>query len=140
MQTYARMVNQYGVDALVGVWGDAYLQGNARLPAAPHHRQRSTAGGEIETGAADHHRTWPSPLKATINETLRRNTKATAECCSDSRCGNYIQPKDYGKITTPVPMDVPRIRYEFGTRRVGSSPPVANAGPNQTVFRPARSR
>jgi hypothetical protein len=28
-------------------------------------------------------------------------------------------------------MDVPRIRYEFGTRRVGSSPPVADAGPNQ---------
>ena len=25
-------------------------------------------------------------------------------------------------------MDVPRIRYEFGTRRVGSSPPIADAG------------
>jgi hypothetical protein len=28
-------------------------------------------------------------------------------------------------------MDIPRIRYEIGTRRVGSSPPVADAGPNQ---------
>ena len=28
--------------------------------------------------------------------------------------GNYIHPKEYTKITTPVPMDVPRIRYEFG--------------------------
>ena len=28
-------------------------------------------------------------------------------------------------------MDVPRVRYEFGTRRVGSSPPIADAGPNQ---------
>jgi hypothetical protein len=27
---------------------------------------------------------------------------------------------------------VPRIRYEFATRRVGTSPPVANAGPPQT--------
>ena len=45
--------------------------------------------------------------------------------------GSYIHPKDYGSIKTPVPMDVPRIRYEFGTRRVGTSPPIANAGPSQ---------
>jgi hypothetical protein len=30
-------------------------------------------------------------------------------------------------------MDVPRIRYEIGTRRVGASPPIADAGPNQNV-------
>ena len=29
-------------------------------------------------------------------------------------------------------MDIPRIRYQFLTRRVGNSPPVADAGPNQT--------
>jgi hypothetical protein len=28
-------------------------------------------------------------------------------------------------------MDVPRIRYEFTTRKVGNSPPIADAGPNQ---------
>jgi uncharacterized cupredoxin-like copper-binding protein len=28
-------------------------------------------------------------------------------------------------------MDVPRVRYELLTRRIGNSPPVANAGPNQ---------
>ena len=27
-QTYARIVDQYGVNALVGVWGNAYLEGN----------------------------------------------------------------------------------------------------------------
>jgi uncharacterized cupredoxin-like copper-binding protein len=30
-------------------------------------------------------------------------------------------------------MDVPRVRYEIGTRRVGSSPPQADAGPDQTL-------
>ena len=44
---------------------------------------------------------------------------------------NFIKPKEYGTVTHPVPMDIPRVRYEFGTRRVGSSPPVADAGPNQ---------
>ena len=28
-------------------------------------------------------------------------------------------------------MDVPRVRYELLTRRIGNSPPVANAGPDQ---------
>jgi hypothetical protein len=46
--------------------------------------------------------------------------------------GNYIRPKEYGTTTSPVPMDIPRIRYQFLTRRVGNSPPVADAGPNQT--------
>ena len=40
-------------------------------------------------------------------------------------------PKEYAKVDHPVPMDIPRIRYEIGTRRVGSSPPIADAGPNQ---------
>ena len=48
-------------------------------------------------------------------------------CCSAA----IMHPKDFASITTPVPMDVPRIRYELGTRRVGTSPPIANAGPDQ---------
>ena len=50
--------------------------------------------------------------------------------------GNYIHAKDYTKVTSPVPMDVPRIRYEIGTRRVGVSPPIADAGPNQLGIAP----
>ncbi len=46
--------------------------------------------------------------------------------------GNFIHARDFAKITTPVPMDVPRIRYQLGTRRVGKSTPVADAGPSQT--------
>jgi len=42
-----------------------------------------------------------------------------------------MHPKDFAKNTRPVPMDVPEVRYELGTRRVGSSPPIADAGPNQ---------
>jgi uncharacterized cupredoxin-like copper-binding protein len=45
--------------------------------------------------------------------------------------GGIMHPKDFAKTNTPVPMDVPRVRYELGTRRVGSSPPIADAGPNQ---------
>jgi hypothetical protein len=42
-----------------------------------------------------------------------------------------MRPKEYTTFTHPVPMDVPRIRYELLTRQVGHSAPVANAGPPQ---------
>jgi hypothetical protein len=45
--------------------------------------------------------------------------------------GNFMRPKEYTTFTHPVPMDVPRIRYELLTRQVGHSAPIANAGPAQ---------
>ncbi len=45
--------------------------------------------------------------------------------------GGILNPKDFSKNERPVPMQVPEVRYEIGTRRVGSSPPIADAGPNQ---------
>jgi len=45
--------------------------------------------------------------------------------------GNFPKASDFQGMTSPVPMDVPRVRYEIGTRRVGSRPPIADAGPNQ---------
>ena len=69
------------------------------------------------------------------NETLL-GTADSGRLVFGLQFGNYIHPKEYAKTTTPVPMDVPRIRYEFGTRRVGSSPPVADAGPNQLGIQP----
>jgi hypothetical protein len=42
-----------------------------------------------------------------------------------------LRPKEYGDVTHPVPVDVPRVRYQLLTRRVGNSAPVADAGPDQ---------
>jgi len=47
MQTYAKVVNQYGVDALVGVWGNAYLQGNLGL-LRREVNGGNTAGAEVK--------------------------------------------------------------------------------------------
>src|SRR5262249_10196272 len=65
-----------------------------------------------------------------LNESLLASTN-TGQIKFGFQVGNYIHPKDYGKSKSPVPMDVPRVRYELLTRRVGNSPPVANAGANQ---------
>jgi hypothetical protein len=47
--------------------------------------------------------------------------------------GNYTHPKDFTAVDHPVPVDIPRVRYEMltRTRRTGNDPPVADAGPDQ---------
>ena len=128
LQTYAKVVNQYGADALVGVWGNAYLQGNLGLLTRQVTGGR-TVGGEIKL-------TQPVSSRVAFTAALDYNqtgigSTGNGQVMVGLEMGTYIHPKDYGSIKTPVPMDVPRIRYEFGTRRVGTSPPIANAGPNQ---------
>ena len=131
LQTYARVVNQYGADGLVGVWGDAYLQGNIAYLHRNIPGMHSTAGGELKlvqpitgfvavTVEGDYQQTYVGP-------------KGNGQLLFGLQFGNYIRPKEYGQVKTPVPMDVPRIRYDFATRRVGTTPPIANAGPPQTI-------
>jgi hypothetical protein len=132
LQTYAHVANQYGVNMLFGVWGDAYVQANAgyvRLRAAD-----DMPGAMIKL---------VQPLNEKISFTLEAGLNETFISASDKgrivaglEFGNYIRPKEYATDRTPVPMDVPRIRYQLLTRRVGNSPPVADAGPNQVGVAP----
>ena len=127
-QTIAQVVNQYGVNGLVGVWGNAYVQGN--IGYLRRHGPGSDApGGTLKlVQPLNEHVAFTA--EAGLNETFL-NTTDSGRIVFGFEVGNYIHPKEYGKIKTPVPMDIPRIRYELLTRRVGNSPPVANAGPDQ---------
>lgn len=131
LQTYAQEVNQYGINYLFGVWGNAMIQGNLGYLRRQIQGRRATPGAEIKL---------TQPLSGHIAFTAEADYNQTLIDAHDSgqlafgfEVGNYIHPKDYTKVTSPVPMDVPRIRYEMGTRRVGLSTPRADAGPNQTV-------
>jgi hypothetical protein len=129
LQTYAHIVNQYGGNALVGTWGNAYLEANVG-----YLRMRGTSdmpGAKLKL---------VQPLNEKVAFTTEFGLNETFVGTSDKgsivfglQFGNSIRPKDYGTTTTPVPMDVPRIRYQLLTRRIGDSAPVADAGPNQIV-------
>ena len=128
LQTYARIVDQYGVNGLVGVWGNAHLEGNIGY-------LRMNGPGNDKPGGA---LKLVQPLNDKVSFTAEAGLNETYIQTANSgrivfglEFGNYIRPKEYGTTTNPVPMDVPRIRYQFLTRRVGNSPPVADAGPNQ---------
>ena len=134
LQTYARVVDQYGVDGLIGVWGNAFIQGNLEYLNRHIPGVHSTPGGELKL---------VQPLGAHVAFTAAGEydptyvaVKGNGRVMFGLELGNFIHPKEFTKITSPVPMDVPRVRYQFGTRRVGSSPPIADAGPNQLNVAP----
>ena len=134
LQTYAQVVNQYGINYLFGVWGNSTIQGNVGYLRRQIQGKHSTPGAELKL---------TQPLNAHVAFTAEADYNQTLIDSHDSgqltfglEVGNYIHAKDYTKVTSPVPMDVPRIRYQLGTRRVGVSQPVADAGPNQLGIAP----
>ena len=135
IQTFARDRQSEGIDGMVGVWGDAYLEGNFGYLQAPRSPGGNRPAGEIRL-VQPITRYWLSPPKATSTSALA--TTAAAALVFGLQSATSSNPRSM-QDKTPVPMDVPRIRYEFGTRRVGSSPPVADAGPNQTNVQPGAS-
>jgi hypothetical protein len=129
LETYARVVNQQGINFLFGTWGDASISGNlAYLKMREGGRDaRPGANLKLTQPVSDH---VAFTVDAGYNETFV-SSGGSGRLTFGLEFANFIKPKEYGTVTHPVPMDIPRIRYEFGTRRVGSSPPVADAGPNQ---------
>ena len=130
LQTYAQVVNQYGFNYLFGVWGNATIQGNVGYLRRQIEGKHATPGAELKlTQPLSPHVAFTA--EADYNQTLV-DSHDSGQFTFGFEVGNYIHAKDYTKVTTPVPMDIPRVRYQLGTRQVGASPPVANAGPNQT--------
>ena len=126
-QTYARVADQAGIDALFGVWGKAYLQGDIGLIVS--HMRSDQPGGSVKlVQPISEHVAFTAELG--FNETYL-NSKDSGRAVVGLAFGGFVNPHDFARIKSPVPMDIPRIRYEMGTRRVGSSPPIADAGPNQ---------
>jgi len=129
LQTYAGIDNQLGLDTLFGVWGRAYIQANGGYVRRFVAGQRSTGGGNLRiVQPITEHLSFT--VEGSYNETYVP-LHGSGRVVVGLEFGNYIHPRDYKKVTSPVPMDVPRIRYSLGTRRIGASPPVANAGPDQ---------
>jgi len=129
LQTYARVVSQFGVNTLVGVWGNASLEAN--LGYLRMQGVSDMPGAKLKL---------VQPINDKVSFTAEFGLNESYVATSDKgsitfglQFGNYIRPKEYGTTTSPVPMDVPRVRYQLLTRRVGNSAPVADAGPNQVV-------
>ena len=136
IETYARPMNQFGGSIQVGTWGDAWLQGN--FGYIHSHSPLNCGGGNDSCGRPGGELKLVQPFSKELAFTVGVGLNPTLLTASNRGeltfgllFGNFLRPKEYTTFTHPVPMDVPRIRYELLTKQVGHSAPVADAGPNQ---------
>ncbi len=128
-ETYLSVVDQVGGSTQIGLYKDAYMEGN--LGALFRQGGSNRPGGMVRFVQPLNPR-WAFTLEAGLNETLV-GANDSGRVAVGFQFGNWIRPKEFAGLKSPVPMDVPRIRYEMLTRtvRTGNDPPVADAGPDQ---------
>jgi hypothetical protein len=129
LQSYLSMVDQAGISATLGLWGNNYLEGNAGYL---HGLQVGNRFGGTARLIFPLNTKLAFTLEGDINESLV-GPKNSGEAMIGMEFSNRLRPKELLAADHAVPVQVPRIRYEVITKKVrnGDDPPVANAGPNQ---------
>ncbi len=121
--------DQIGVQGTVGLWGNSYMEANVGYIRSQVHADRP--GGTVR---------FVFPLNSHFAFTVEGGVNETFLASGNSgravvgvQFGNLLRPKDFATDNHPEPMQVPRVRYEVVSTTVhrGTSPPVANAGPDQ---------
>lgn len=128
-ESYLKIVDQIGASATVGAWKDAYFDANF---GALFRRGGTNRPGGMFRLVQPINEQWAFTVEAGLNETLV-GAKNTGRLAVGLQFGNWLRPKQYLEVQHPVPVEIPRLRYELLTRevRVGNSIPVADAGPDQ---------
>jgi hypothetical protein len=128
-ETYLRVVDQIGGSTQIGLWKDSYIEGN--LGAMFRRGGNNRPGGMVRlVQPLNHHVAFT--LEAGLNETLI-SSNDSGRVVAGVEFGHFGSPKEFRDMKQPVPVDIPRLRYEMLTRRVrtGNDPPVADPGPDQ---------
>ena len=128
-ETYLSIVDQLGVSTAIGAWGDSWFEGD--FGTRFRRFDSNAVGGSIR---------YVHPITDRIALTLGGGLNETLITGSNSgsftiglEFGKWLNPKDYARTEGPVPVNVPKVRYEVHTRtvRTGNDQPVADAGPDQ---------
>jgi hypothetical protein len=128
LQTYVKVVDQVGVSTTLGAWGDTWFEGN--FGALFRRGGGNKPGGTIR---------YIHPLSEKVAFTVEGGLNETMVASgNDGRIvfglqfGSWLSPKNYNVDETerPVPVEIPRVRYEVLSRevRTGNDQPVADAG------------
>ncbi len=127
--TYLKVVDQIGAQTTVALYKDFYAEAN--LAYLKSRSGNDKPGGTIRLVKPINQHVAVS-VEGGFNETqLTKN--ANGRVAFGVLFGNFIRPSEYGDMKGPIPVDIPRVRYELLTRRTrtGNDPPVADAGPDQ---------
>ena len=128
-ETYMKVVDQIGVSTSIALYKDLYAEAN--LAYLKSRLSNDKPGGTLRLVKPINSYIALS-VEGGFNET-QIGKDANGRVAFGVLFGNYLRPRSYGDQTGPVPVDIPRIRYEMLTRKVrtGNDPPVADAGPDQ---------
>lgn len=134
LETVLKAVDQVGVSGTVGLVKDTYLEGNIGYLKSFGAADRP--GGTLRFVFPLSQR-WAFTLEGGMNETLLGRDN-NGRVVAGVQFGNFLRPKEYKASGNPVPVDVPRVRYELVTRKVrnGNEAPIADAGPDQIGANP----
>ena len=129
VQSYLHIIDQVGVSTSLGLWGNNYLEANLGYLKSFGNADRPGGTRRLVFPVSTH---LAFTEEGGMNETfLGQNNNGRAVVGLE--LGNFLRPKEFKASGQPVPVDVPRVRYEVLTRNIlkGHTPPVADAGPNQ---------
>ena len=128
-QRILKIVDQAGVSGTVGLVGNTYLEGNIAYLKSVVNGDR--VGGTLRFVFPINPK-FAFTVEGGVNETLLGKGNS-GRAVAGVQMGNLMRPKEFMESGIPIPMDVPRVRYEVLTRlvHVGETPPVADAGPDQ---------
>jgi hypothetical protein len=125
-----KIVDQAGVSGTIALAGNSYLEGNIAYLKSVVSGDR--VGGTLRFVFPINPK-FAFTVEGGVNETLLAARGSTGRAVAGVQMGNLMRPKEFMESGIPIPMDVPRVRYEVLTRlvHVGETPPVADAGPDQ---------
>ena len=129
-QTFLQVVDQAGVSTAIAAWGASWFEGNVGA--------MFREGGDNRPGGSIRYIHPITPkvaftLEAGLNQTLV-SSNDTGRVVVGLEIGKWLSPNNYEmEEGGPVPVDIPRVRYEVLRRRIrsGNDAPVADAGPDR---------
>lgn len=129
VERYLRIVDQVGAQGTFALWGNSYMQANLGYLRASGHADRPGATVRFVFPWGNR---FAFTLEGGVNETLLGSNN-TGRAVVGFQIGNFLRPREFRSAGIPIPMEVPRVRYEVLERRVrnGLSTPIADAGPDQ---------
>ncbi len=128
-ETYLRIADQVGGSAALGLHKNFWFEGN--LGYVKTRSGDDKPGGTLRLLFPVNNR-FAFTVEGGFNETLITRDN-NGRVVFGIQFGNFLSPREFKGLDSPVPVDVPRIRYEVLTRRIrtGNDAPVADAGPDQ---------
>ncbi len=128
-ESYLKIVDQIGGSTQIGLRKDSYVEGNL---GALIRRGGDNRPGGIVRFVQPISPAWAFTVEAGLNETLI-GPSHSGRVAVGVQLGNWVRPKEFAGLKHPVPVDIPRLRYEVLKRRVrtGNDAPIADAGADQ---------